>query len=381
MSTIAQMTRSLATRHVVICGAGVIGASIAHELVTRGMAVTVVERVGAACAASGKAGGFLALDWCDGSALGPLARKSFAMHAKLASQIGKEYGYRQLTTFAVTRFAEHREVPGVQRSAQWLDANCVIRGELGTSSTTAQVHPARFTCALMDRAIAHGARLVIGCVEAIATGGDPTSVRGVRVDGQILPTETVVIAMGPWSSRVSTGLRIPAITGIKGQSIVLHSSAMIPPHALFIDYEGESGQWSSPELFSRPGGDVYLCGASDEAPLPQSADRVEPNPEATIRLRQIAAQISPYLAGVQPIAVQACYRAIFDDGLPLLGHVPGIAGAYIATGHNCWGILNAPGTGVAMAELIIDGMSESVDLAPFDPQRALGNASGFAPTI
>lgn len=43
--------------------------------------------------------------------------------------------------------------------------------------------------------------------------------------------------------------------------------------------------------------------------------------------------------------------------------------AVIATGHTCWGILNAPATGAALAELIVDGHSSSVDLSPFDPAR------------
>ena len=52
---------------------------------------------------------------------------------------------------------------------------------------------------------------------------------------------------------------------------------------------------------------------------------------------------------------QACYRPVTDDGLPLIGRVPGMAGAYVATGHGPWGMLNAPATGLAMAELIVDG--------------------------
>ncbi len=73
---------------VLICGGGVIGAAIAYFLSRRGVEVTVVERTGLACAASGKSGGFLALDWCDGSPLGPLARRSFALHAELAVGLG-----------------------------------------------------------------------------------------------------------------------------------------------------------------------------------------------------------------------------------------------------------------------------------------------------
>src|SRR5512132_36024 len=86
-------------RHVVVCGAGVIGASVAWYLARRGIQVTVVERSGVACAASGKSGGFLALDWCDDSPLGPLARLSFRLHAELAKTLGMDYGYRRMDTF------------------------------------------------------------------------------------------------------------------------------------------------------------------------------------------------------------------------------------------------------------------------------------------
>ena len=84
---------------VLICGGGVIGASIAYFLSRRGVQAVVIERTGMACAASGKSGGFLALDWCDGSPLAPLARRSFALHASLAEELGGDWGYRRLTTY------------------------------------------------------------------------------------------------------------------------------------------------------------------------------------------------------------------------------------------------------------------------------------------
>ena len=58
------------------------------------------------------------------------------------------------------------------------------------------------------------------------------------------------------------------------------------------------------------------------------------------------------------------------DGLPLIGRVPGVEGLYVATGHSVWGILNAPATGEAMAELIVEGEASTVDIAAFDPGRA-----------
>src|SRR3954467_10975384 len=84
---------------VLICGGGVIGALIAYFLSCRDVQAIVIERTGLACAASGKAGGFLALDWCDGTPLEALARRSFALHADLAEQVGGEWGYRRLTTY------------------------------------------------------------------------------------------------------------------------------------------------------------------------------------------------------------------------------------------------------------------------------------------
>jgi hypothetical protein len=59
----------------VSCGGGVIGAYTAYFLARRGIDVIVIERTEVAAAASGKAGGFLALDWCAGTPLDELARR------------------------------------------------------------------------------------------------------------------------------------------------------------------------------------------------------------------------------------------------------------------------------------------------------------------
>src|SRR3954454_16972361 len=137
---------------VLICGGGVIGASIAYFLSCRGVQPIVIERAGLACAASGKAGGFLALDWCDGSPLEPLARRSFALHAELAARFPGAWGYRRLDSLAVA--ASPRRRLGGQR-ADWLAEAAVLRGRLGTPETTAQAHPAKFTRAMLDAAIAN----------------------------------------------------------------------------------------------------------------------------------------------------------------------------------------------------------------------------------
>ena len=355
---------------VVICGAGVIGASIAYHLALRGIASTVVESGAVACAASGKSGGFLALDWCDGSPLGPLARKSYAMHAELARRIGSDYGYRELTTFGVAASAAGGLAgDNLRAGAPWLDGECAVYAKLGRTDTTAQVHPRLFTSALMDEAQRLGAELVTGRVEGVELTEASTRVRGVRIDGAVMPADAVVIAMGPWTARASSWLPLPPVDGLKGFSITLEPQTPVPAQALFVDYVGEDGERLSPEIFPRPDGQVYLCGLSDGQPLPEDAAGVSVDHRATATLQRIAGDLSSSMGRARVLSENACYRPICADALPLMGDIPGVAGAYVASGHNCWGILNAPASGTAIAELIADGASTTIDLRPFTPAR------------
>jgi glycine/D-amino acid oxidase-like deaminating enzyme len=203
-----------------VCGAGVVGASVAYFLARGGVAVTIVERSAVACAASGKSGGFLALDWCDDSPLGPLARASFELHAQLARELTTDYGYRRVDTYMMTAW-EHGRVPGGHRvdAPRWLDGAGVVVAPLGSVATTAQVHPARFMTALVEAARTHGAVLHIGIVDSIVQRDG--AVAGVSVDGTSIDTDAVVLAMGPWTSRAAKGLRVPRVRGLKGYSITL----------------------------------------------------------------------------------------------------------------------------------------------------------------
>ena len=356
-----------APSHVIVCGAGVVGACVAYFLAQRGIAVTVLERTGVACAASGKSGGFLALDWCDGSPLGPLARASFALHAELAAKLGPDYGYRRMDTFMLAA-RERGTMPGGHRvsAPRWLDGAGIVTAELGSAETTAQVHPAQFTTALIEGAQRHGARLRIAVVEDLVQRDG--AVRGVRVDGATLEADAVVLAMGPWTGRLATRLRLPRVQGLKGYSVTL-DAAGVPAHALFVEYRTADGRHLEPEIFPRPDGTVYVCGMADHQPLPESAEGVEVSDTACHVLASAAGRVSSTLAAARVTRRQACYRPVTDDGLPLIGRVPGVKDAYVATGHGPWGMLNAPATGQALAELICDGAPSLVDLRPFDPAR------------
>src|SRR5262245_58720189 len=318
-------------RHVIVCGAGVVGASVAYFLSRRGVAVTIVERTGVACAASGKSGGFLALDWCDGSPLGPLARASFKLHAELAAELGTDYGYRRMDTFMLA--ARERGTPaGGHRVAapRWLDGSGIVTAALGSPETTAQVTPARFTAALIDAAQAHYARIHTGIVEGVAWRGDPAS-GVVTAGGETLEGDAVVLAMGPWTGCLGGRLHLPAVYGLKGYSVTLDAPD-VPAHALFVDYRTADGRALEPEIFPRPEGEVYVCGMADPAPLPDSPEGVEVNEDSCAVLARAAGRVSTALAEARMVRRQACYRPVDDDGLSVIGPVPGMRGAYVATG-------------------------------------------------
>ena len=350
---------------VLIVGAGVIGTSIAYHLAAKGAGVVVLERNAVACAASGKSGGFLALDWCDGTPLMDLARRSFALHAELIRSLQGDWGYRRMTTYAgwVDRS------PALTRGAEpeWIAPNVAIAGQIGSTATTAQVHPAAFTIGMMRAAEALGAEVRLGETKGLLRRhGD---VVGVLFDGEALEADAVVIAMGPWSMLAAKWLPLPPVFGLKGHSLVFQTGAMLPPEALFLECAEPGGSVLSPEVFPRADGTTYVCGISTETSLPIDPGLVVPDEGAIDRLKALCNRMSPILARAPILASQACFRPVTADGLPLIGAIPGARGAYVATGHSVWGILNAPATGEAMAELILDGAASSIDLLPFDPAR------------
>lgn len=218
----------------------------------------------------------------------------------------------------------------------------------------------------------HGVEVVLGEVQSIDVGGTGVVLR----DGRMLQADVVVVALGPWSSRLPLVSSLLHISGLKAHSIVLRPPEpdAISPHALFLSYQPTTGgQTLDPEVYPRPTGEVYICGLSKEATPPDNPEEIVGEPESIAMLHQIAGEVSSHLkSGVaEVVAEQACFLPCTDDSLPVIGAIPGTKNCYIATGHSCWGILNGPATGASLAELILEGRSTTVNLEPFNPARFL----------
>jgi glycine oxidase len=112
----------------------------------------------------------------------------------------------------------------------------------------------------------------------------------------------------------------------------------------------------------RKGGLVLIGSTVEEAGFDKTVD-----PATVQKLHQAAANLVPSIGEARIAEAWAGLRPGSPDNLPILG-AGSLPGTYVATGHFRNGILLAPITAAAMAELI-QGKQPRVDLRPFAPSR------------
>ncbi len=371
---------------VVICGGGVIGAAIAYYLVQRGLRPVVVEADAVGSGASGAAAGLLSPPSL-AETQGPLAellRVSFDMHEPLARVLVEEsgvdysfgHGPRLLLAFseedekALRQEAKERQAAGLE--GRWLDPSEVrdccdwidrpVRGAL-MGEDPGQLDPYRFTLALITAAERGGATVRTGRVSGIEMDGNRVS--GVRVGDSVIATRAAVIAMGPWSGEAGDWLGMPVpIEPLKGQIVRVR-----PPRELTVcGFSNRNDDYVMPKL----SGLVYLGTTMERVGFDLSTTTA-----AREQILAFALEAASVLGEAEVVEQTACLRPLSYDEIPIMGTVPGVVGAYVATGHGRKGILMATASGQAMAELIVDGRARCLDMTPFDPARfALGASAG-----
>ena len=335
------MTTNIKDKRVVIVGGGIHAASCAYYLSQKNIPSLIIERSSIACAASGKSGGFLAKNWGSGSTK-QLHVESFKLHQELAKTLDIK-SFRSATALSV----QGRMQAG-QNVASWLDRK--VSSEL-MDTECGQVTPKELTDKLISSAVAAGSEVLIGTVDNIITVDN--KVTGVSVTNHgIIPTENVIICMGPWSGVAVEdwfGLSVP-LTGIKSTSLVYKSVNELKnePFACFCN---EDSNGCHLEMYTRVGDEMYVCGCggSDyvsgdrlrkggDCEFPESIQADMRRVEAAVR----SLQGMTSLADRSPDVTQACMRPCTDDALPVMGKILSVQGAFCSFGHNCWGILWAP---------------------------------------
>ena len=128
---------------------------------------------------------------------------------------------------------------GSAHGIDWLSASVSVNQRLGSTETTAQVHPGKFTAAMMRAAQARGAELRLGRVTGVVRRGSRAT--GVEVDGAAIEGDAVVIAMGPWSILAEMWLPLPAVFGLKGHSLLFDTGTNVPGRSTLS--RGPGGDW------------------------------------------------------------------------------------------------------------------------------------------
>lgn len=149
-----------------------------------------------------------------------------------------------------------------------------------------------------------------------------------------------VFAMGAWSARLSRELRcsIPIQPG-KGYSITMRRPAVCPRHSMLFP---EHRVGATPfETGYRLGSMMEFSGYNKGIPAQ--------------RIAQLRRSAEPYL--IHPHTENVFekwfgWRPMTWDSLPMIGPIPKLQNAYIATGHNMLGLSMATSTGRLIQELI-----------------------------
>ncbi|KAI1811908.1 FAD dependent oxidoreductase [Poronia punctata] len=271
----------------------------------------------------------------------------------------------------------------------WIDGDLVeeydVMGLEGYTET-AQVHPYQFTTSIAELARSAGVEIRL---DAKVTGIGPG--RGMfkaveyidRVTGSLRTIQgvtDVVVAAGPWTGSI---LPQSKVDGLRAHSVIFEAD--VTPYAVFTNIDLPASWKPShrqrrihkgtvdPEIYARPGREVYACGETDPSvPLPETADFVQVDEAQCDDMVAYIGTVSAVLKSAPVTAKQACYMPRHmrrgQDNTPLVG-ATAVEGIWIAAGHTCWGIQNAPATGKLMSEFIFDGVATSADVAELDPKQ------------
>jgi len=367
---------SQAASDVAIIGGGIMGSAIALRLCQRGIGVTVIERGIPGAEASSAAAGILGPQM-EAEGPGPLLElglKSRALYPALAAELreltGIDVGYDRSGVLAVV-FDEAGEAALSARRAWQLARGLRVESLSGEAARArepalapavraalaftddAQVVARELARAFSQAAAGAGARFLTGrYVRRVLT--DNGSVTGVELDGDVLPAAVVVVAAGSWSGLVEgAGVPPTVVRPARGQLVSIETR---PP--LFRHVVSAPGGY----LVPRRDGTV-LAGSTVE----MAGFRKEVTVGGLAAILTLARTVIPALADAPVTASWSNFRPFTEDHLPVLGATR-VRGLVLATGHFRNGILLAPITAQAIAELIATGQAP-IDLAPFAIER------------
>jgi sarcosine oxidase, subunit beta len=361
---------------VAVVGAGIIGASCAYHLATRGAEVTVIEREeGVAMGSTGRsAAGFrtqfatphnvrlslLSLEWYRANDSG------YSPHGYLFLVPPEQWEDRMRQVELQRAEGARVEVLDVDAARAVVDFDPTGIAGATFGPDDGFVDPDRTTQLLMRRAreegtLFHRLETVTG-VESVGDGWRLTTTQGE------VEADVVVNAAGAWAAQVAAlaGLSVP-VQPFRNDVFVTAPRPRARPLPLTVDLP--SG------VYFRTEGERLLIGHhDDDAPLGflegVDWDHLEVVMEAVL-------ERYPWFEE-EELDQRACwwgYYEVTPDYSPVLGRDPAAPTWVNAAGFSGHGVMHAPACGRLIAEEVLDGRAATVDLAPFRIERFAEGAS------
>jgi len=328
---------------IVVVGAGIVGAAVAYEAARAGGDVVLIDK---ALPGSGVT--------ADSFAWIGEPRSGDAVDASTALRRGVLRDWQRWEA----------DVPGLR--VRWRGVLLCGEGEPITDAARLEPHlrqppahavfleshgaldPVAVTQALVRAARSHGARLMANTAVAALLMRDGR-VAGVRWSGGGVDADTVVVA---------AGADAPALLSPLGFDL-----PVTPSPALLMRFAAPPGLVRTlvvtPELEVREAADGELVvadayhGETDHDELRRAGEAMR---------RRLVATFDTH--AVQLLGVRLGTRPMPADGLPLIGPVPGVEGAYVAVMHS--GVTLAPSAGRLIASELVAGV-EAAELAALRP--------------
>jgi hydrogen cyanide synthase HcnC len=371
---------------MVVVGGGVIGCAVAYFGTRQGLDVTLVDVPKRGRATSASAGGLWPMGESVGLGCGVIFAKALladgaagldghaparlpaafldfaltsnAMHPRLAADLRVDAGMDvefERTSLLFLMYDEGDEAfarglwddyPGQRHLIEWLDPRDVARAEPALTRRVRgalrfhgddQLNPYRFADALRAGARARGAT-VLPHTEVTGLVRDGSRVVGVVTSRGIVDCDVMVNAAGAWAAQVAAmaGTHVP-VSPVRGQIVCTETLPRILDACV-----------STTECYlaQKKHGEVIIGSTTEEVGFDVSTTA-----GAARTLCEGAIRAVPELARATVKRVWAGLRPGSPDELPILGPDGAVDGYLNACGHFRTGILNAPLTGLVVAEL------------------------------
>jgi len=373
---------------ILVIGGGVMGTSTAYFLATMtDQSVTLLEKSQLASGSTGDSSAILRHHYGDESIYTEMAWWSHQFFKAFDEELDAALSY---ASSPLVRFAEEGTTAGDYAQAGY---EALRDRDIPVSAYTDEDIPeqypmfevdGRYDLAVSDdsAAYADGTDAALGFANgaraagaAIITGVEVTSleaedgqITGVRTDQGDLACETVVVAAGPWTSRLADTIDIDVpITPVREQVVLLD-----PPAAYAESYPSLTPTTSFPggEWYIRPDfGDGVLVATHrhTEATDPDTYDNT-PDEETILELVEAFADHVPELADAG-IKGQYCGVYSTTPDHDFIIDQAGPEGCYLCCGFSGHGFKHGPAVGKLTADLVLEGESDLADLAYFSLER------------